>query len=89
MELVDREEILKNLPDDLPYKGSVKRVLYQADVVEAEPVRHGKWEGYHGEKFCKDGEYRHFHFYVCSNCGRRTAVTSKYCPDCGCLMDGD
>ena len=56
---------------------------------DAEPVRYGKWEGYHGEKFCKDGEYRHYHFYVCNNCGRRTAVTSKYCPDCGCRMDGD
>ena len=36
-EYIDREAILKNLPDDLPYKASVKRVLIQApaaDVVE-------------------------------------------------------
>ena len=36
-EYIDREALLKNLPDDLPYKASVKRVLIQApteDVVK-------------------------------------------------------
>ena len=68
---------------------AIRHIVDNAPTVIAEPVRHGKWEGYHGEKFCKDGEYRHYHFYVCNNCGRRTAVKTKYCPDCGCLMDGD
>lgn len=45
---IDADSLLNNLPDDLPYKASVKRVLIQApteDVVEV--VR------------CKDCVYRH------------------------------
>lgn len=30
MKLIDADELLKRLPDDLPYKASVKRVLLQA-----------------------------------------------------------
>lgn len=45
-EYIDRESLLKHLPDDLPYKASVKRVLMQplaADVVpreDADRLRH-------------------------------------------------
>ena len=31
---IDADELLKKLPDDLPYKGSVKRVLMQAPGVD-------------------------------------------------------
>ena len=51
---IDADKILQKLPDDLPYKASVKRVLIQApteDVVEV--VR------------CKDCKY--FVFEVCTN----------------------
>jgi hypothetical protein len=34
MRLIDADELLKRLPDDLPYKASVKRVLMQAETVE-------------------------------------------------------
>ena len=68
-------------------KDKAERWVNCPDYIE--PVKHGKWEGYHGDKLCKDGEYRHYHFYVCSNCGRRTAVKTNFCPDCGCRMDGD
>ena len=33
----DADEILKNLPDDLPYKASVKRVLIQAPTADVVP----------------------------------------------------
>ena len=33
----DIDEILKNLPDDLPYKASVKRVLIQAPTADVVP----------------------------------------------------
>lgn len=35
----DIDEILKNLPDDLPYKASVKRVLIQAPTADVAPKR--------------------------------------------------
>ena len=31
---IDADELLNNLPDDLPYKASVKRVLMQAPTVD-------------------------------------------------------
>ncbi len=34
---IDAYELLNNLPNDLPYKASVKRVLMQAPVVEVVP----------------------------------------------------
>lgn len=30
MKLIDADELIAQLPDDLPYKGSVRRVLMQA-----------------------------------------------------------
>ena len=37
MRLVDADWILNHLPDDLPYKDSVKRILSQAPEIEAVP----------------------------------------------------
>ena len=34
---IDADELLKNLPDDLPYKASVKRVLIQAPPADVVP----------------------------------------------------
>lgn len=34
MRQVDADKILADLPDDLPYKGSVKRVLMQAETIK-------------------------------------------------------
>lgn len=35
MRLIDADEALRSLPDDLPYKDSVRRVLIQAPTVDA------------------------------------------------------
>lgn len=34
---IDADALLNNLPDDLPYKASVKRVLIQAPTADAVP----------------------------------------------------
>ena len=34
---IDADELLNNLPDDLPYKASVKRVLIQAPSADVVP----------------------------------------------------
>ena len=52
MRYIDADALLNNLPDDLPYKASVKRVLIQApttDVVEV--VRCRDCRHYKGEQF--------------------------------------
>ena len=38
MRVIDADELEKNLSNDLPYKGSVKRVLIQAPTVDAVEV---------------------------------------------------
>ena len=60
-----------------------------ADVA---PVRHGRWKGYtksayRGTDDFGDPIYRDATFFCCSNCGRRTAVKERYCPNCGAKMD--
>lgn len=40
MRLIDADAALRSLPDDLPYKASVKRVLIQAPAADAVPVVH-------------------------------------------------
>lgn len=87
MRLIDADALEKNLSNDLPYKGSVKRVLIQAPTVEAEPVRHGKWI------FKNDGAYGKRRAY-CSVCEKRSGIggiienqMKPYCPNCGAKMD--
>lgn len=37
MRYIDADALLQRLPDDLPYKGSVKRVLIQAPTADVVP----------------------------------------------------
>ena len=38
MAYIDRDKLLNELPNDLPYKASVKRVLIQAEEADVEEV---------------------------------------------------
>ena len=70
----------------------VKRLMIQSwksdsawgvPIVDAEPVRHGRW------KYTPAYQGAEFGFYACSSCGSPYWWnTSKYCPDCGARMDG-
>lgn len=97
MRLIDGDELAKNFyvpSNELFYAGTVLDYIKEAPTVDAEPVRHGKWKGWHGDKLVgvtdddKD-VYRHYHYYECSECYRKTAVKSNYCPNCGCEMVGE
>lgn len=49
-------------------------------IIEAEPVRHGKW-------VCLEAEIG---LYGCSECDHRILKCKcSYCPKCGAKMDGD
>ena len=100
-EYIERNSTLQNLPDDLPYKASVKRVLMQAPAADVVEVVHGK------NISCKmDAELSIIEF-ICSECGfkcvnqfegvynKRFDITYfypcefDYCPHCGAKMDGE
>ena len=63
--------------------------IKNAPTIEAEPVRHGRWEEI--EDFDGDSHWR------CSACGCEwwfevqgpSENGSNYCPNCGAKMDGD
>ena len=68
-------------------------VIKTAPAADVQPVKHGRWKGYITSAFygCDDeGEpiYRDANFNVCSECGRKTVVKEKFCPNCGAKMDG-
>ena len=82
---IDVESLRNNLPDDIQYKASVKRVLMQAPSADVVEVRHGRWvsNGLGGYKYA----------FYCSECGWVDGYPfsdrHKYCPGCGAKMDGE
>ena len=73
---IDADKLLASLPNDLPYKASVKRVLIQAPTADVVEVRHGGWHSYEG--YCE-----------CTLCHHKYVNTSLYCPNCGAKMKGE
>ena len=79
---IDADALLTKLPNDLPYKASVKRVLMQAPTADVVEVRHGTW--YHGTE---NGAV----YAKCSACGKKMNYSCygyAYCALCGARMDG-
>ena len=81
---IDADAALSRLPDDLPYKASVKRVLIQAPTADVVEVRHGEWI------VCGTFD----DFLKCSLCESEKYPMSqvgnyKYCPNCGAKMSGE
>ena len=74
---IDADELLNRLPDDLPYKSSVKRVLIQAPTEDVVEVRHGEWIRY-GQDYKR-----------CSLCGKVNTNynNNNFCPNCGAKMN--
>ena len=75
---IDADELLKRLPNDLPYKASVKRVLIQAPTADVAEVRHGRWVWDANIKRCSwcraecpADEYNYMHPQYCCTCGAK------------------
>jgi hypothetical protein len=91
MRLIDADALLKIYknwlpqlikPEDAGDRNGVETciaVLEDAPTIDAEPVRHGRWELVHKE------------LSECSACGMirniRTQFAWAYCPNCGAKMD--
>ena len=84
-ELIPRDWVLKNLLFDVD-----RDVVRAAPVVDAEPVRHGRWEIV---IVSTSNPYESEIEEKCSICGRfvqryGTQPQDNYCPNCGARMDG-
>lgn len=55
----------------------IDSVLFEFPTVDAEPVRHGKWEVVDAEEPRR---------YGCSECKRLVWHLGNYCPNCGCRI---
>lgn len=86
MRLIDADAVLRSLPDDLPYKAAVKRVLIQAATVDAVPVVHERFV-HDGQRFAGGVDW-----WQCGRCGGHVTDLERYhfyyCPWCGARMDG-
>ena len=97
MPLKDADELKKSMermlctgkePDKERYTCDVVScVIDEAPSVDAEPVRHGRWETkvYTTES---DGWITEYREEVCSECGEGQIGISNYCPNCGAKMKG-
>lgn len=92
MAYIDVDKLLSTLPDDLPYKASVKRVLMQAPEADVVEVKHGKW------RVDKNHEDYDCDIIKCSCCNEiffppdnQFTFDSfpKFCSECGSKMDGE
>ena len=70
---------------------AIRDVINDMPAVDAEPVRHGKWEKIRDSQMYDD-YYCVYFDYECSNCGDVTNDRHnlpRYCPYCGAKMDAD
>ena len=87
--LIDREASLKLCSDTHnPYHRIVREFLLTAPTVDAEPVRHGRWD----EIQCFSEHGIEMASYECTSCGndieRQRGLVPAYCEFCGAKMDG-
>lgn len=96
--IVVDEEILgcDNVHEILVYllkkvEAAVKEKIDELPTVDAVPVGQGVWKGYSRMQFMGlddmgNPKYRDGKVYCCSECGRKSIIKTKYCPDCGQYM---
>lgn len=99
MKPIDAENVVKNLTamkeslgvDAISIDAMIDGLLNKEPTIEAEPVRHGRWERKHQKK-----EFPEMHILIngtyptCSVCGFAEMGISQetnYCPNCGAIMD--
>jgi hypothetical protein len=80
MRLIDADA----LKEAMSYNGGCGicfRYVDDADTIDAEPVRHGRW--------LRLDEAPEWDQRRCSECGDISCCQRNYCPNCGAKMDGD
>lgn len=82
MDLISRNALLDAMPkNDELFSLDVRRIICEAPKVDAEPVRHGRWEMIGADKRGRGGVFE------CTSCNGCYPYKCKYCPNCGAKMD--
>ena len=91
MRLVDADFLKKNIP---PEEINARIALATAPTIEAEPVKHGRWEQVEVVHDRKDAKIQDWQQAKCSVCGRWHTTPfmyylklDNYCSNCGAKMD--
>ena len=77
---IEREALRDALYDADAITMNGVKIFNQFPSSDVEPVKHGHW-------LCVDTDTEHF--FLCNRCKKKEYWESKYCPNCGCRMDGD
>ena len=108
MRLIDADALLKAFDNDIDTdvcqtfldcysewgfsRDTVERAITDAPTIEAEPVRHGRWE-YHDCVCTGDGLIAVYACSACQGCIDEDVFDqlheTRFCPNCGAKMDGD
>lgn len=99
MELIDREELLRRLDKMINFERRqvkltdawntllrARDAVLECKVVDAEPVKHGKWIESKEHIYIADGSCKEWTNFYCSNCDAPTSDPRDYCPWCGAKM---
>ena len=82
LKLIDKEELIFEYYRNPTYANLCK-VINDAPIIDAEPVRHGHWIDTTDEPY---GEA--FRPFICSCCRNSACEDTDFCPNCGAKMDG-
>lgn len=66
------------------------RIAETAPAIDAEPVRHSRWDSFGVKKTDARGRKRiEYMFNACVLCENAAAMRTAYCPNCGAKMDAE
>ena len=82
MNLINRDKVLKTIPSE---EMVARMAVMSAPVVDAIPVRHGKWRHYEGTLTCSECGTM-FYDDIMEYCGD---AVPRHCPECGADMRGE
>lgn len=80
MEIQNLQEEHEALVEGVRY---LRNEIAKTQAVDAEPIRHGKWEYVDAPVFGNP-----YGSYKCDYCGNSMPHKTNYCPNCGAKMDG-
>lgn len=104
MRLIDADELLNQLnfceSKENKFDGTMESIcnsyfskmlemfIIKAPIIEAEPVKHGKWiSELIEDKTCFGEKFNEYQPISCSSCHKPVTVHYNFCPYCGAKMD--